>query len=43
MANVKSRAMAIWRSGKSLPSDLSSALSALGYDVAAMEERHLNS
>jgi hypothetical protein len=42
MANVKSRALAIWRSGQTLPADLSSALTALGFDVAAMEERHLN-
>ena len=38
-----SRAIVIWRTGNSLPADLTAILTSLGYNVGAMEERHLNS
>lgn len=33
----------IWRRGEPLPVDLAMRLHALGYDVAAMEEKYLHS
>lgn len=39
--SLLSQAMAYWVNGQRIPTDLAMKLAAAGYDVKALEERHL--